>query len=80
MKAKASLLVLGLSEDSNNFASVLKSIKTSAFEAAIKDKYSSEIQGLLKETSYYKAYEQRLIMESNQIRRSIIIKKLKDDI
>jgi len=76
-KSRASLIGLGLSEDSKNFNNLLKPIKASTFEAIVKDKYSSEIQSLLRETKYYKAYEQRLIMESNQIRRSIIIKKLK---
>ena len=79
-KATTSLIGLGLSEDSKNFNNVLKSIKQTTFESIIKERYLSEIESLLKETSYYKAYEQRLIMESNQIRRRIIIKKLKDDI
>ncbi|MBF0235045.1 MAG: hypothetical protein HQK65_18725, partial [Desulfamplus sp.] len=73
-KAKTNLIDLGFSEDSKNFNNVLKSVKQTTFELIVKDKYSSEIQILLKETKYYKAYEQRLIIQSNRIRREIIIK------
>jgi plasmid replication initiation protein len=79
-KAKASLIGLGITEDSSNFTNLLKSVKTSTFEAIIKEKYASKIQSILKEDKYYKAYEKKVITESNEIRRSIIIKKLKDDI
>ena len=79
-KAKTSLLGLGLSEDSKNFNNVLKSVKISTFESIIKEKYLTEIESQLKETSYYKSYEKRMIIESNEIRRRIIIKKLKDNI
>jgi len=79
-KAKTSLIGLGLNEDSKNFNSVLKSVKASTFEAIVKEKYLSEIENQLKETSYYKTYEKKFIMESNEIRRRIIINKLKDDI
>jgi hypothetical protein len=79
-KAKEKLIIIGIKEDTKGFNNILKSVKASTFEAIVKEKYLSEIQSLLKEDKYYKAYEQRVIMESNEIRRRIIIKKLKDDI
>ena len=74
-KAKTSLIGLGLTEDSKNFQTALNSVKTSVFESIIKERYTSEIQSLLKETKYYKSYEKRVIIESNKVRRGIIIKK-----
>lgn len=74
-KAKTSLIGLGLTEDSKNFQTALNSVKTSVFESIIKEKYVSEIQSLLKETKYYKSYEKRVIIESNKVRRGIIIDK-----
>lgn len=74
-KAKTSLIGLGLTEDSKNFQTALNSVKTSVFESIIKERYTSEIQSLLKETKYYKSYEKRVIIESNKVRRGIIIDK-----
>ena len=74
-KAKTSLIGLGLTKDSKNFQTALNSVKTSVFESIIKEKYASEIQSLLKETKYYKSYEKRVIIESNKVRRGIIIDK-----
>jgi plasmid replication initiation protein len=79
-KAKISLADMGITEDSKSFNNIMKSVKTSTFEKIIKERYLSEIQSQLKESSYYKTYEKKFTMESNEIRRRIIIKKLKDDI
>jgi plasmid replication initiation protein len=79
-KAKEKLIIIGIKEDTKGFNNILKSVKNSSFDEIIKEKYASEIQSQLKETSYYKGYEKKVITESNEIRRRIIIKKLKDDI
>ncbi|MBF0230460.1 MAG: RepB family plasmid replication initiator protein, partial [Desulfamplus sp.] len=74
-KAKTSLIDLGLTEDRKNFHTVLESVKASTCESIIKERYALEIERQLKETSYYKAYEQRAIKESDEIRRRIIIER-----
>jgi len=74
-KAKASLIIIGIKEDTKGFNNILKSVKNSSFNEIIKEKYASEIQSQLKETSYYKGYEKKVVTESNEIRRRIIIKK-----
>jgi len=76
-KAKEKLIIIGIKEDTKGFNNILKSVKNSSFDEIIKEKYASEIQSILKEDKYYKAYEKRVIMESNELRRRIIIKKLK---